>query len=212
MKTKNYKIPFIFFYYFLKILLGMSVFVSFIRQDWENLFFTLAIFLLTFLPTLIKKRYRIYIPIEFDFFVVSFIFLSLFLGEIYDYYNKIWWWDLYLHTQAGFLLGMFGFLLVYILNEQRNFSLKLSPRFVSLFAFTFAITAGVVWEIFEFFMDQAFGLNMQKSGLVDTMWDLIVDVIGAGAISIIGYFWQKNKINFSWLENSITEILKSTKD
>ncbi|WP_456390486.1 hypothetical protein [Profundibacter sp.] len=38
-------------------------------------------------------------------------------------------------------------------------------------------------------MDQLFGLAMQKSGLMDTMWDLIVDIIGAaiGAASGFGY-------------------------
>ena len=37
----------------------------------------------------------------------------------------------------------------------------------------FAITIGALWEVFEFGMDQLFGLNMQKSGLLDTMGDLI---------------------------------------
>lgn len=37
---------------------------------------------------------------------------------------------------------------------------------------------GGIWEIFEFAMDQVFGMNMQKSGLIDPMWDLIVDALG----------------------------------
>jgi hypothetical protein len=40
-------------------------------------------------------------------------------------------------------------------------------------------------------MDSFFSLNMQSSGLVDTMWDLIVDTIGAGVISLLGYFYLK---------------------
>ena len=50
---------------------------------------------------------------------------------------------------------------------------------------------GGIWEIFEFGMDSFFGLNMQKSGLVDTMWDLVVDTIGALVISLLGYFYLK---------------------
>jgi len=42
-------------------------------------------------------------------------------------------------------------------------------------------------------MDQLFGLNLQKNGLVDTMWDLIVDTIGALFISILGYLYIRNK-------------------
>jgi hypothetical protein len=38
-------------------------------------------------------------------------------------------------------------------------------------------------------MDQAFGFKMQKSGLMDTMGDLIVDAVGAfiGAATGFGY-------------------------
>jgi hypothetical protein len=50
---------------------------------------------------------------------------------------------------------------------------------------------GVVWEIFEFAMDQTFGLNMQKSGLMDTMEDLIVDCIGAAVGCSVGFVYLK---------------------
>jgi uncharacterized membrane protein YjdF len=64
----------------------------------------------------------------------------------------------------------------------------MNPGFVALFAFVFAIALGTLWEIFEFAMDQIFGLEMQKpmfgdpSGLTDTMWDMIVNAIGAGIV------------------------------
>jgi len=34
-------------------------------------------------------------------------------------------------------------------------------------------------------------LNMQKSGLVDTMWDLIVDSVGALFTSVSGFMYIK---------------------
>ena len=46
-------------------------------------------------------------------------------------------------------------------------------------------------EIIEFAADQLLGLNMQKSGIVDTMWDLIVDAIGGLVGAIMGYFYLK---------------------
>ena len=60
-------------------------------------------------------------------------------------------------------------------------------------SFSFAITIGALWEIFEFAMDQVFGLNMQKTGLVDTMWDLIVDTLGAGLGATAGFFYLKGR-------------------
>ena len=62
---------------------------------------------------------------------------------------------------------------------------------ITLFAFSFAVAIGSMWEIFEFSMDSVFGLNMQKSGLVDTMWDIIVNAAGALLASVSGYFYIK---------------------
>ena len=64
---------------------------------------------------------------------------------------------------------------------------------LGLIAFCFALSIGALWEIFEFTMDQVFGLNMQKSGLVDTMWDLIVDMGGALIGASAGFFWLKGR-------------------
>jgi len=67
----------------------------------------------------------------------------------------------------------------------------MKPAFVALFSFVFAIAIGSMWEIFEYSMDSFFDLNMQKSGLVDTMWDLIVDAVGALFIAVLGYWYMK---------------------
>ncbi len=42
-------------------------------------------------------------------------------------------------------------------------------------------------------MDQLFGLNMQKSGLIDTMWDLIVDTGGASLGAFAGFLFLKGR-------------------
>ena len=98
-----------------------------------------------------------------------------------------------MHTTSGILLGIVGFVLVYNLNKEKRVQLKMNMGFVALFAFVFAVTIGSMWEIFEFAMDSFFGLNMQKSGLTDTMSDLIVDALGALFISIVGYLYIKDK-------------------
>jgi uncharacterized membrane protein YjdF len=143
---------------------------------------------------------------------ILFVFASMFLGELHGYYTRYWWWDIALHTTSGLLLGIFGFLLVYILNKDDRVDLSMQPRFVALFAFVFAVALGAVWEIFEFSMDQIFGTNMQKamfgdaSGLTDTMWDLIVDSIGAAIVSLIGYWHlkvQKQSMFDGWIRKFV---------
>lgn len=172
------------------ILLGQMV-LSLLQQNWLPFFLAGGILLLTLVPTVIRRSYEVYLPLEFDLITILFIFASLFLGEIRSYYERFWWWDALLHTASGLVMGILGFALVYVLNRERRTELTMSPFFIGLFSFSFAMTIGVVWEIFEFAMDSFFGMNMQKSGLVDTMGDLIVNTVGALVSSVAGYFYVR---------------------
>jgi uncharacterized membrane protein YjdF len=144
-------------------------------------------------PAVFRRRLPVEIPSEVEVVAVLFVFATLFLGEVRDYYDRYWWWDMALHTSSGLLLGMLGFMIVYVLNEDRQVDLHMRPAFVALFAFFFAIAIGALWEISEFGMDRFFGTNMQPatpgdpSGLTDTIHDLIVDTAGALVVSLFGW-------------------------
>ncbi|MBP6813550.1 MAG: hypothetical protein KA169_01590 [Burkholderiaceae bacterium] len=164
---------------------------------WASGVWLLAIMAVTGAPMLLGPRLPVRIPAEYELLAILFVFASLFLGEFHSYYERFWWWDIVLHSMSGLLLGIVGFLLVYVLNQNRHVDLHMRPGFVALFAFTFAVSVGVLWEILEFAADQLFGLQMQKpmlgdpSGLTDTMWDLIVDALGAALISAFGWWHMK---------------------
>jgi uncharacterized membrane protein YjdF len=180
------------------MLIGLAL--SIYERQWLNAGVIIGILLLTALPMLIFRRWEIFIPPELELLTIAFIFAALFLGETRGYYGRFWWWDIALHTTSGMLLGIFGFLLVYVLNGIPRLDLHMRPGFVAFFAFCFALAVGVLWEIFEFAMDTLLGLNMQKpflgdpSGLTDTMWDLIVDALGALAIAVSGYLYMKRGV------------------
>lgn len=193
----------------LKAALLIGAVLSFIRGNYEVAAITLGIIFITFLPVLLGRRFQVKIPPEFELLAVVFIFASLFLGEVRGYYLRFWWWDIVLHTGAGFLFGILGFLLVHVLNEKKEIELDLKPGFVALFAFVFAIAFGTLWEIFEFTVDQIFGTNMQKSGLIDTMWDLIVNGVGALVISILGWGYLRKEGVDSFLERWIQDFINA---
>lgn len=183
-------------------------------QRWFTAFLTAMIIAVTFFPLVFERRFRIHIPPELQFAAIAFVFASLFLGEIRDYYTRFWWWDIALHTTSGFLLGIFGFLLVHIMNETERINVHMKPGFVAFFAFMFALGVGALWEIFEFSMDLFFGMNMQKpmfgdpSGLTDTMCDLIVDALGALVISVMGWRYLGNPEKQSFLERWIFAFIE----
>jgi uncharacterized membrane protein YjdF len=179
---------------------------------WLTAFLIVTIMGVILAPTLLGDRLPVKIPAELQALALLFVFAALFLGEVQRYYERIWWWDLALHVSSGLLLGVLGFLLVYVLNENRRIDLHMRPRFVALFALLFAVSVGTLWELFEFAMDSAFGTNMQKpmfddpSGLTDTMWDLFVDMLGALAVSVYGWWYMHDPAQ-SFIERWIEKFI-----
>jgi hypothetical protein len=194
---------------FLKATLLIGALLMFLEESYQAMAETLLILLISFLPYFLGKRFDVIIPRGFETLAVIFLYMSLFLGEVQGYYTRFWWWDLVLHSGSAFLLGILGFLLVYVLNEKKEINLDLTPKFIALFAFLFAVGMGTLWEIFEFAMDQLLGLNMQKSGLVDTMGDLIVDVLGAGVMSVLGWGYISTRETDSFLERWIEDFIQN---
>jgi uncharacterized membrane protein YjdF len=196
----------------LLVIMGIEWFLLMLDQSWLSLFLVTLIIATVFSPILFRNKMQMEIPAEFHLTAVIFIFASFYLGEVQDFYHRLWWWDIALHTTAGLLMGILGFLLVYVLNESKRVDLHMTPAFIAFFAFTFGLAIGSIWEIFEFGMDKVFGMNMQKpmlgdpSGLTDTMWDIIVNAIGAFVISFVGYLYLKSKKSFfvkDWIRSFI---------
>ncbi|MCF8069774.1 MAG: hypothetical protein K9L30_14435 [Desulfobacterales bacterium] len=201
--------------FILQAILVIEVVAATLEQKWLTALITIGIIIITLGPFFFAKFFQVFIPPEFVLFSIVFIFASLFLGEIHGYYTRFWWWDIVLHSGSGFLLGIIGFLLVHVLNETEHIGLYMKPGFVAFFAFLFSIGIGALWEIFEFSMDSFLGMNMQKemlgdpSGLTDTMWDLIVDALGAFLIAAVGYGYIKAARNESFLERWINSFIKN---
>lgn len=194
----------------IQALLGIGLAVFVLRRDWENVFLTIVVILLTLAPALLSKRYRIFVPPEFQLISAAFVFLSLFLGSATDFYYKFWWWDIVLHTSSGFLLGMAGIIALFLMNRSPGIPQGMRPSFVCFFAVTFAVTLGVLWEIFEYVVDRiAPAVNMQsnETGVVDTMHDLIVDTIGAVIVALMAYAYSRSG-RFSFIADGVGAFIR----
>ncbi len=173
------------------VVLVVAFAVALVSARWSLAFVSAATFGLSLLPVLFSGRFGIHLPMRFVAGIVVFVFATIFLGEAFDFYNRIWWWDIALHGGSALAFGLAGFLFVFMLFEGDRYA---APAWAIAFvSFCFALSIGTMWEIFEFAMDGIFGLNMQKTGLVDTMWDLIVDTAGAGIGALSGYLYLKRR-------------------
>lgn len=187
----NYRNPATLFVYWGLLALALLAAAIFLwRGEWQSSLATVLIVGLMLVPSILKERYRLYVPFALEFGIALFIFLTLFLGWVAEFYSWIPFWDKFLHFQSGFLLGASGYVLVYVLNEHQRFHLNLSPSFVSFFAITFSLAIGAVWEMFEFGADMVFHTTYWQDSNTDTMWDLIADGAGAIIVALVGYFWM----------------------
>jgi len=157
----------------------------------ELAFVSLGTLAVSVVPVLAAKWADVRVPPGFIAAVVFFVAATLFLGEVFDFYERFWWWDIAMHASSAVAFGLVGFVLVFIMFQGDRFAAP--PIAMAFFAFCFAMTIGALWEVFEFGMDQTFGMNMQKSGLNDTMGDLIVNTLGAVIGAASGFAYLKGQ-------------------
>lgn len=172
-------------YVVLRVLVMMVMVAQFFNGNFENVFLcVLTLFLFT-LPSFIERTIRIDVPDTLEIIILLFIFSAEILGEIRAYYIQFPYWDTMLHTLNGFLCAAIGFSLVDILNRSGRCSFSLSPLYLAVAAFCFSMTVGVLWEFFEWGMDNIFFLDMQKDTVVHAISTVMLDPTGGNHPEII---------------------------
>jgi len=162
---------------------------SLLKQQWLIVFTGSIVLILTFVPAIIERQFNVRVPIEFTLSICVILYASFALGEVHQFYHKFWWWDLMLHSSSALVMGLIGFLFIYVFYMTQR--IRMAPIYVAIASFGLAVTVGTLWEIFEFLIDWFFGFNMQKSGLIDTMTDLMVNLAGGVLAALIGYRYVK---------------------
>ena len=172
-------------YLILRALVIVALVAQVFNRNFENVFLcVLTLFLFT-LPSFIERTIRIEIPDTLEVIILLFIFAAEILGEIQAYYVQFPYWDTMLHTLNGFLCAAIGFSLLDIINRNEKLKFSLSPVYLSVVAFCFSMTIGVLWEFFEFSMDQLFLLDMQKDTIVHTIGSVMLDPTGGNTPTAI---------------------------
>lgn len=165
-------------YFALRFLVIAVMVAQFFNGDFESVFLCGLTLVLFLLPTAFERALMIDLPNTLEIIIMLFIFAAEILGEISSFYTTFKHWDTILHTLNGFLCAAIGFALVDMLNRTEKFSLSLSPVFMSIVAFCFSMTIGVLWEFFECGMDQLMALDMQKDTVVHSISSVMLDPTG----------------------------------
>ena len=165
-------------YTFMRLFVIVIAILQFLNKNYEQVFFCLLTLSLMVIPSFIQATFKISMPSTLEIILLLFIFAAEILGEMGHYYLKISWWDTMLHTLSGFISAGIGFSLVNLLNDDERLEFSLSPLFLVIVAFCFSMTIGVVWEFFEFGLDQVLLVDSQKDTLIHAIHS--VDLLNNG--------------------------------
>lgn len=177
--------------WFLRVDIAAGIIWMLTVGNWEAFLINILALVLTFAPNFVAKKYGIKLPLDYVLVIVVFLYMSMTLGSTFEAYEKFFWWDAVLHIASGVVISFAAYLM--LLTMYQDDRVKATPFIIAMFTFSLGLALGGVWEIFEFTIDSFFGTNMQRSGLSDTMWDLIVDAIGSLFVAVLAYDGVKNK-------------------
>lgn len=184
MELREHKSSFIV-YFTLRILVIAMLVLQLLNRNYENVFLCVLTLLLLVIPSLLQITFKVELPTTLEIIILVFIFAAEILGEISEFYLVFPFWDTVLHTINGFLAAAIGFSLVDLLNRDKRTVFNLSPLFAAIVAFCFSMTIGVVWEFFEFGMDQIVGYDMQKDTVIHTIRSVTLDPGGRNVPYVI---------------------------
>ncbi|MBQ3733411.1 MAG: hypothetical protein II859_05560 [Bacteroidales bacterium] len=189
---------------------GMLIFRG--NSTWAEVAFRggqyLAMLLVLKLPSVLRMRFKVEVPALLSIVIVLFCFCALVLGDGLDFYGKFPWWDSVLHGFSGVLLSMIALWLIHVIMAGNDKYIYFNKYFLVLFLVMFSLGMGACWEIVEYTYDSLSGTNTQQfmasttgsifaaedvplcghAALRDTMTDLILDLVGAFAVAVYGFF------------------------
>ena len=149
--------------------------------------FCLVALAITLIPAIHARRLDAGIPLALELGLLWLMVADMTLGNWLGLYT-LTWYDKAIHFSSSLLVGMIGFLAIYVfhlVNEPR-----VQPWVMAVGIFLVVLGVGALWEIAEYAVDHLFGRSTQGSpnmdALDDTMVDLMLDAAGAVIAAFLG--------------------------
>lgn len=135
----------------------------FYERQLSKLLLAFVTLLLILFPELVEKILHCHISQPLYLFSL-FYAIGPMLGHCNNFYHLLPWWDKMLHVMGGIMFALFG---MYFYSRLGGDSRK---RFLGCcFSLCFSVTISVIWEFFEFGMDQFFAFDMQDDFIINSI-------------------------------------------
>ena len=123
-----------------------------------------------------------------ELIVVSIVVLVLHVLALqYSLYWSIDWYDILMHFLGGLTMGILATYIFFTSNYIKSTAVLKDNKFVVFVIISlFTLSVGLIWELWEVFVEFSNVLEDQ----VDTIIDLIMDMLGA----LTAFYYVKNKL------------------
>lgn len=185
----------------------LAIVITLIRSMWVNFVLAMFVLFVVLLPELFSKKVSFETPSVFEVFLLLFIYFSIFAQSILKLFIRAEWIDNAIRLIIGIIVVLVGFLLVFVINKERKAIMNLSPFFIVLFSFCFALSAGFFWEVFKYLLKILFDISLQSSSFSSVMLGLTSYLLGALMAAILGYVHMRFFEN-SFVKNIIIGFVK----
>lgn len=170
------------------------------RKDAYQLFQAVGTMVMPLVYLGAYKLLRIRRAYQFDIVILAFTFLAYSLGVGARWYKIIPNYDKIMHTLSGTFTMFLALPAFYFLKPEKQ---PKPQDFALALCFCLALTLSVagLWEICEYFLNMITGLDVQNAaatGVVDTMQDMIVCMVGAlFMIPPMAAYYRKGRKGFT---------------
>jgi hypothetical protein len=132
--------------------------------------------------------------------ITPYWFIATVEALIYSHGSALYWgtyiwiphWDVFAHISASFVVTLVAFIaLLTIQSYTTRIELGKGPFFFMLFIIGFGF--GNLWELLEWFVDNAFGYAYMAYSIKDTLGDIVMDLVGAGITTAFAMFLLRKK-------------------
>lgn len=168
--------------------IGMGIYYLSIGDPENRVFSCFGITVLVILPYLAELIFRFRLPGLILFGYQIYVLFAGVIGSVFNVYYLASWYDLIIHTLAGYVFALLG---IFVVSRLENYS-KLNKWTIVIFCFCLSMACELIWELLEWFVDNCLGQTAQgpiaeghNAPLVtDTMVDILCNFCGAIVFSV----------------------------
>jgi len=166
----------------IEFILILSIINGVIFHVWQLVSTNVFLLILCFIPQILRKSYKVLIPKEFEWILLIFVTISLFIGKAGGIIVPLFF---------GIIMTLIGFMILLMLYLSGQ--IKKNYFLILLFAFSFAIVFGFGLEFVKYYLKITLGYTITLENYNFSMKSMTFIMIGALFSCLIGFLYMKTK-------------------